>query len=286
MGGFLANLDADLKKIVAFSTISQISMITLFLGVGLLEISLFHILNHALFKTLIFCCCGVLFLFRAGDQRFVSLKRGRLGKFIYPTLLLRIFRITGYQYSCSFYTKDLFLELALIQGEEFFFFMVITGRMLTLFYCNRILGASLKPLRGLVRAYTRPKFMTGVFIIIFSRFSLILGSLCSKVFSRREAPAVRTGRVVLITVVMLSPFLLDLTLSKYLTYTNVDLAGSKFFLFSFWGLQIIKDVKSFFLNDQGRFKPGFISSPSFPRNMGKLSSLALALFFIVIVLLF
>lgn len=61
LGGFLGTIELDLKKIVAFSTIRQIRIILFFI-VTRISLAFFHTFGHALFKTLLFCSCGILFL--------------------------------------------------------------------------------------------------------------------------------------------------------------------------------------------------------------------------------
>lgn len=62
LGGFLGVIELDLKKIVAFSTIRQIRIILFFISTNFLSLGLCHTFYHALFKTLLFCGCGFIFL--------------------------------------------------------------------------------------------------------------------------------------------------------------------------------------------------------------------------------
>jgi len=54
-----ANFENDLKKIIALSTLSQLGLMIITLSMGFYELSFFHLLTHALFKSLIFLCAGV-----------------------------------------------------------------------------------------------------------------------------------------------------------------------------------------------------------------------------------
>lgn len=158
IGGILANLELDLKKIVAFSTIRQIRMIRLFLGLGFLSVSMFHMFNHALFKTLIFCSCGFFFVFNRGDQGSSFLGKRNFRASPVATLLFRIFIMTGFQFSSSFLTKDLILECLNDIGKQFFFLALIIGRIFTLFYCRFILNCSINSIIFLKKNFLGFKF--------------------------------------------------------------------------------------------------------------------------------
>jgi NADH-ubiquinone oxidoreductase chain 5 len=66
ISGLGANFEIDLKKIIALSTLSQLGVIIISLGLGLVELSFFHLLTHALFKSLLFLCAGV-YIHGVGD---------------------------------------------------------------------------------------------------------------------------------------------------------------------------------------------------------------------------
>src|SRR3982751_667902 len=59
ISGVGANFEIDLKKIIALSTLSQLGVIIIILSLGIYELSYFHLITHALFKSLLFLCAGV-----------------------------------------------------------------------------------------------------------------------------------------------------------------------------------------------------------------------------------
>jgi len=66
--GIMACLERDIKKLVAISTLSQIGFLMFFLSVGHIGLSFFHIVCHALFKSLMFLACGFFILLSLGGQ--------------------------------------------------------------------------------------------------------------------------------------------------------------------------------------------------------------------------
>ncbi|KAI4477770.1 hypothetical protein M0802_014667 [Mischocyttarus mexicanus] len=60
ISGLIANFEFDLKKIIALSTLSQLGLIIRILSIGIIDLSYFHLIIHALFKSLLFLCSGIL----------------------------------------------------------------------------------------------------------------------------------------------------------------------------------------------------------------------------------
>lgn len=254
IGGFLANFEIDLKKVVAFSTLRQISIITFFLGVSMLNLSLFHIFNHALFKTMIFCCCGIVFLFSSGDQNFFNLSN--LSKNFIPRLALRIFGITGYIFSSSFFTKDMVIEILFLGRTGVLGLIIIAGRIFTILYCTRILNRILNSKFYLTIFYSSLKEFIPVFIILFSTFILVFRVLISKIFTLSTIPVIDTFTLVLIFTLLLGPIIINSPhYPGYFYPLNLDLFFIKFFSFSFGNKFLLLDQNDFISRDQLFFKP-------------------------------
>jgi len=75
-GGLAAIFEIDLKKIIAISTLSQLGLLVQCLGLGRVRICLFHLITHALFKSLLFICAGVLIYCNKGVQDLRFIKEG------------------------------------------------------------------------------------------------------------------------------------------------------------------------------------------------------------------
>jgi NADH-ubiquinone oxidoreductase chain 5 len=123
IAGFNAIFEFDLKKIIAFSTLSQISFIFIILCLGKVEICFFYLLIHALFKSIIFLRAGVLILNINNNQDIRKI--GGLVNYLPFCSLIFIFTLIslcGFPFFCSFYSKDLIFEYFLIVDLNFFFF--------------------------------------------------------------------------------------------------------------------------------------------------------------------
>lgn len=140
MSGLGANLETDLKKIIALSTLSQLGLMMITISMGLPEFSFFHLLTHALFKSLLFLCAGV-FIHSMGDTQDIRLMGG----------LMTACPATSFYFSCAsialcgapflagFYSKDLILELLAVRpGNIVMGIIVFLSTMFTLSYSVRL----------------------------------------------------------------------------------------------------------------------------------------------------
>ena len=100
----------DIKRIIAFSTCSQLGFILFSIGLGNLKFGLFHLFNHAFFKALLFLCAGsVIHACLEQDIR----KMGGLWKFLpltYITMLIASLSLAGFPFLSGYYSKDLVLQ--------------------------------------------------------------------------------------------------------------------------------------------------------------------------------
>nr|YP_010954495.1 NADH dehydrogenase subunit 5 [Exothotettix guangxiensis]WMV02051.1 NADH dehydrogenase subunit 5 [Exothotettix guangxiensis] len=182
MSGIVANYEFDLKKIIALSTLSQLGLMVGILGFGYPLMSFFHLLTHALFKSLLFLCAGCYIhsLFDNQDIRYM----GSLTLFMpYTSACLNIANLSlcGFPFLSGFYSKDLILELSsfgLINLIIYFLFFFSTG--LTTMYSFRLLYYSLiKPFSfsTLFNFNVGHDMNVGMFFLLL--FTVLGGSLLS-----------------------------------------------------------------------------------------------------------
>jgi len=106
----------DLKKVIAYSTCSQLGYMVVACGISHYSISLFHLMNHAFFKALLFLSAGSV-IHALSDEQDMR-KMGGLIKLIPLTYILVVIgslSLMGFPYLTGFYSKDLILELAFEQ---------------------------------------------------------------------------------------------------------------------------------------------------------------------------
>lgn len=131
----------DIKKVIALSTLSQLSVIAFSLSCGLISVSFFHLVTHALFKALLFLSAGAVIHRIRGCQ-----DMRRLGS-LWRKLPLRIarmmvanFSLCGLPFMSGFFSKDLILDLVFNRKAEFWCFsFFVVGLSITRFYRRRIM---------------------------------------------------------------------------------------------------------------------------------------------------
>jgi NADH-ubiquinone oxidoreductase chain 5 len=142
MSGIGACLEQDAKKIVALSTLSQLGVIIFSLSIGLSGIAFFHLLTHALFKSLLFICMG-LYIHGASNQQDL---RG-IGQQMHSIpvvsccLVTSSLALSGFPFLSGFYSKDLIIELFQFKLIGVFIYgLVILTVLLTVVYSVRLIA--------------------------------------------------------------------------------------------------------------------------------------------------
>jgi len=114
LAGFRALVECDLKKIVALSTLSQLGVIIVSIGLGYPLLAFYHLITHALFKALMFICVGVIIHNHHHEQDLRSI--GNLSvqlPFTVSCINIASLALCGLPFMSGFYSKDLIIELAL-----------------------------------------------------------------------------------------------------------------------------------------------------------------------------
>jgi NADH-quinone oxidoreductase subunit L len=135
-------VQTDIKKVLAYSTVSQLGYMFLACGVGAFSAGIFHLMTHAFFKALLFLAAGSVIHAMGGEQDMNRM--GGLGKKIpwtYVTMLLATFAIAGIPFWAGFFSKDAIL-FATFQsqtgGAVLYVFGLLTA-LLTSFYMFRLI---------------------------------------------------------------------------------------------------------------------------------------------------
>jgi NADH-quinone oxidoreductase subunit L len=141
--GLLGIVQNDIKKVVAYSTLSQLGYMTVALGVSAYSVAIFHLMTHAFFKALLFLAAGsvIVALHHEQDIR----KMGGLRKkmpITYVTSLLGTLALIGFPGFAGFYSKDMIIEAVHYSDLPFagwVYFAVVLGVFITAFYSLRLL---------------------------------------------------------------------------------------------------------------------------------------------------
>ncbi|MBN7288116.1 MULTISPECIES: NADH-quinone oxidoreductase subunit L [Campylobacter] len=136
----IALVHNDLKKIIAYSTLSQLGYMFVAAGLGAYWVALFHLMTHAFFKSLLFLGAGnVMHAMR--DELDIK-KMGGLYKFMKPTAVLMAIgsvALAGFYPFAGFFSKDKILEVAFANGGYTLWAVLFAGALMTAFYSFRLL---------------------------------------------------------------------------------------------------------------------------------------------------
>jgi len=140
MAGITAIVEIDMKKVIALSTLRQLGIIIIILGIGNPVLAFFHLISHAFFKAILFMCAGLI-IHRIKDYQDIR----KIG-FNYLNINLSVsimmianIRLCGLPFLRGFYSKDLIIEIVIIKGKNIFLFLIlILGTGLTVIYSCRL----------------------------------------------------------------------------------------------------------------------------------------------------
>jgi NADH-quinone oxidoreductase subunit L len=140
--GFLGIIQNDIKRVVAYSTLSQLGYMTVALGVSAYPVAIFHLMTHAFFKALLFLGAGSVIIGMHHDQDIRHM--GGLWKYMpitWITSLLGSLALIGTPFFSGFYSKDSIIEavhFSNLPAADFAYFAVVAGVFITAFYSFRM----------------------------------------------------------------------------------------------------------------------------------------------------
>jgi NADH-ubiquinone oxidoreductase chain 5 len=183
-------LQNDLKRIIAFSTISQLGYMMMAIGLSQYNVALMHTVNHAFFKALLFLGAGAV-IHSFQDQQDVR-KMGGLINFLpltYTVMLVGSLSLLATPYLTGFYSKDLILELAFSQYSFSGTYAYILGSVtagITAFYSFRLISLVFLTYPNAPKEsykYSHESKLAVVLpLIILSLFSIFFGYIFSDLF--------------------------------------------------------------------------------------------------------
>jgi NADH-quinone oxidoreductase subunit L len=170
----------DIKRVLAYSTISQIGYMFIGCGVGAYSAGMFHLATHAFFKSLLFLSAGSVMHALSGelDMR----KMGGLRKHLpltYPAFLVGAIAIAGVPFLSGFFSKDAILTQAFAERQYFIWALGIMGAVLTAFYMFRLIfltffGEERLDPHARAHLHESPPVMTAP-LMILAFFSVVAG---------------------------------------------------------------------------------------------------------------
>ncbi len=140
--GFLGIIQNDIKRVIAYSTLSQLGYMTVALGASAYSVAIFHLMTHAFFKALLFLAAGSVIIGMHHDQDIRNM--GGLRKYMpitWITSLIGSLALIGTPFLSGFYSKDSIIEAveySNLAGSGFAHFAVLAGVFVTAFYSFRM----------------------------------------------------------------------------------------------------------------------------------------------------
>ena len=186
----------DIKKVIAYSTMSQLGMMVIAVGLSSYNVALFHLVNHAFYKGLLFLGAGAVIHAVSDNQDFR--KYGGLRTFLpltYSVMLIASLSLVAFPFMTGFYSKDFILESAF--GQFYFsgtvvYFIATIGAMFTTLYSVKVLYLTFLtnpngPISNYRDSLTKdPAHEGDIFmsfpLIILAIFSIFFGYLSKDIF--------------------------------------------------------------------------------------------------------
>ena len=180
----------DIKKVIAYSTMSQLGMMVIAVGLSSYNIALFHLVNHAFYKGLLFLGAGAVIHAVADNQDFR--RYGGLKSFLpltYSVMLIASLSLVAFPFMTGFYSKDFIIESA--YGQYYFsstavYFISTIGAMFTTLYSVKVLYLTFLtnpngPLINYKQAHEGDIFMS-LPLIVLAVFSIFFGYITKDIF--------------------------------------------------------------------------------------------------------
>ncbi len=181
----------DLKKIIAYSTCSQLGYMIFACGLSCYTLSFFHLTTHAFFKALLFLCAGSV-IHALSDEQDIRKMGGlrQLIPFTYMLMLIGSLALIGFPFLAGFYSKDLILETAFggfRLGSNFVYWLATLAAIFTTIYSTRLIFFTfLDTPNGYRSIYFKihdaPIFMA-ISLLLLGFFSIFGGFLFQDVFN-------------------------------------------------------------------------------------------------------
>jgi len=180
----------DIKKVIAYSTMSQLGMMVIAIGLSSYNIALFHLINHAFYKGLLFLGAGAVIHAMADNQDFR--KYGGLISFLplsYSVILIASLSLVAFPFMTGFYSKDFLLESA--YGQYSFssisiYIIAVIGAIFTTLYSVKVLYLTFLTNPNGSIMYYKHAHESDIFIslplIILAIFSIFFGIITKDIF--------------------------------------------------------------------------------------------------------
>jgi proton-translocating NADH-quinone oxidoreductase chain L len=188
--GTIGLFQYDLKRVIAYSTCSQLGYMVMACGLSSYSASMFHLMTHAFFKALLFLGAGAV-IHGMHDEQDMRRMGGllKIMPFTYIVMFIGSFSLMGFPFTSGYYSKDFILELA--QSQLFFdglfcYILGVLGAGFTAYYSIRALFMTFfvetKSFKKIINEVHEVPFYMGVPLFILAFFSIFIGYISKETF--------------------------------------------------------------------------------------------------------
>nr|YP_010716462.1 NADH dehydrogenase subunit 5 [Gotra octocincta]WDQ40358.1 NADH dehydrogenase subunit 5 [Gotra octocincta] len=249
MSSLGANFEFDLKKIIALSTLSQLGVMFFCLSMNLFEVSFFHLLTHAMFKSLLFMCSGVIIHNMMGYQDI-----RRISMIVYNMPLLSVMfncstmSLCGIPFLSGFYSKDMILEMYLMSLMNKFILLILFISMgLSVSYSIRLIYYTfikLPEINLYKLSYMKFSYMILSMYMLFF-FSVVIGSVLSwLLFSMKNKIYLEFQLKMMINWFILMGFIMGMVISYFFNKMKFFMMMKKYIYFfsTLWFMSLLYPI--------------------------------------------
>jgi proton-translocating NADH-quinone oxidoreductase chain L len=180
----------DIKKVIAYSTCSQLGYMTFACGLSGYDVGIFHLSNHAFFKALLFLAAGSIIHAVADEQDMRNM--GGLKKILplsYSAILVGSLALTGFPFLTGFFSKDFILEISYSKYSitgHFAYYLGVLAAFCTSFYSTRLLYlvflSNSNGNKHVILNASESSFFIKIPLILLSFLSIIIGYISYDIF--------------------------------------------------------------------------------------------------------
>lgn len=184
ISGLLANFENDLKKIIALSTLRQLGIIIMILRLGFSILAYYHLLIHAIFKSLLFIRVGVIIHLINNNQdiRFIGNIYIKI-PFIIIRFQLTLIALIGFPFFSGFYSKDLIIEIVYINKFNIIILLIsLISLIFTVIYSIRLIYYVFFIEKKIILFIFQENLNINISIIILIILRVIIGSIINWLF--------------------------------------------------------------------------------------------------------
>jgi NADH-quinone oxidoreductase subunit L len=199
--GLLAFVEFDIKRVIAYSTMSQLGYMMAANGASAFNASIFHLMTHACFKALLFLAAGSVIIAMHHEQDLR--KMGNLKKYLpvtYITFLIGALALSAVPPTSGFFSKDAIIDAvhhSTIVGSEYCYILLLVGAFVTAFYIFRAFFMAFHTTERMdehTRTHLKEHWIMLIPLILLAIPSLLLGIFTVKPMLY-DAPGYLTGSV-------------------------------------------------------------------------------------------